>query len=313
MNNHLLRDVSRRASEKHGSHLINIIQKELLHYDILYCLDKEGLLADLVFQGGTALRLCYNAPRYSEDLDFAGGNDVSLETFRPLKKRIESYIRDRYRLHVRVKEPKTRILHSGQTDVGISRWWVSVITEPTRRDLPHLRVKLEVANVPALMPTVQRLYTNYDALPDGYEDLLIPVESTEEILADKLISLPTSKSVRYRDIWDIAWLQRKNVQLNTKFVEQKVRDYGITNYDALLSQLIDRLPSLVTGVEFAQQMSLLLPEDRYQETFGNTRFTPYTLNSIQSLFSNVRETVRTMPSVSKPDLSGQTLGLEQRN
>ena len=51
-----------------------VIEKEILHYDILFCLDQAGLLKDLVFQGGTCLRLCYGANRFSEDLDFAGGN-----------------------------------------------------------------------------------------------------------------------------------------------------------------------------------------------------------------------------------------------
>lgn len=31
----------------------NVVEKELLHYDILYCLDKAGLLQNLTFQGGT--------------------------------------------------------------------------------------------------------------------------------------------------------------------------------------------------------------------------------------------------------------------
>ncbi|WP_367187746.1 hypothetical protein [Pantoea sp.] len=30
----------------------NVVEKELLHYDILYCLDNAGLLQDLTFQGG---------------------------------------------------------------------------------------------------------------------------------------------------------------------------------------------------------------------------------------------------------------------
>lgn len=50
-----------------------VIEKELLHYDILFALDEAKLLDKLVFQGGTSLRLCRGANRYSEDLDFAGG------------------------------------------------------------------------------------------------------------------------------------------------------------------------------------------------------------------------------------------------
>ena len=56
-------------------HMRPVIEKELLHYDILFALDKESLLDTLTFQGGTALRLCYGSPRFSEDLGFAGGAD----------------------------------------------------------------------------------------------------------------------------------------------------------------------------------------------------------------------------------------------
>ena len=57
-----------------------VIEKELLHYDILFCLAQSGLLKNLIFQGGTSLRLCYNANRFSEDLDFAGGRTFALRT-----------------------------------------------------------------------------------------------------------------------------------------------------------------------------------------------------------------------------------------
>lgn len=52
-----------------------VIEKELLHYEILRAMEEDGLLGGLVFQGGTCLRLCYGASRYSENLDFAGGFD----------------------------------------------------------------------------------------------------------------------------------------------------------------------------------------------------------------------------------------------
>ena len=45
-------------AEPGRSQMRPVIQKELLHYDILYRLDSEGLLDQLTFQGGTSLRLC---------------------------------------------------------------------------------------------------------------------------------------------------------------------------------------------------------------------------------------------------------------
>ena len=69
--------VDRAMEAADTAHIRPVIQKELLHYDILFCLDQAGLLDDLVFQGGTSLRLCYGSHRYSEDLDFVGGRDFS--------------------------------------------------------------------------------------------------------------------------------------------------------------------------------------------------------------------------------------------
>lgn len=62
---------------KQFSHMRAVVEKELLHYDLLFVLDRGGLLDNLTFQGGTALRLCYGSSRLSEDLDFLGGKDFS--------------------------------------------------------------------------------------------------------------------------------------------------------------------------------------------------------------------------------------------
>ena len=45
-----------------------VVEKEILHYDIFKALSGEGLLDALTFQGGTSLRLCRGANRFSEDL-----------------------------------------------------------------------------------------------------------------------------------------------------------------------------------------------------------------------------------------------------
>ena len=44
------------------THMRPVVEKELLHYDILFSLEREDLLDQLTFQGGTSLRLCYGAP-----------------------------------------------------------------------------------------------------------------------------------------------------------------------------------------------------------------------------------------------------------
>lgn len=40
--------------DPHVAQMGPVIRKELLHYDILLCLNRSGMLDDLVFQGGTS-------------------------------------------------------------------------------------------------------------------------------------------------------------------------------------------------------------------------------------------------------------------
>src|SRR6266853_2869562 len=47
--------------------------KEAIHLHLLSALSDAGVLRHVVFQGGTALRLCYGGERYSEDLGFVCG------------------------------------------------------------------------------------------------------------------------------------------------------------------------------------------------------------------------------------------------
>src|SRR5260370_6866991 len=57
---------------KHGisGEMEQSLVKEAIHLHLLSALSDVGVLGHVVFQGGTALRLCYGGERYSRDLDF---------------------------------------------------------------------------------------------------------------------------------------------------------------------------------------------------------------------------------------------------
>jgi predicted nucleotidyltransferase component of viral defense system len=201
--------------EEGFSHMRPVIEKELLHYDLLFALDKQGLLDRLTFQGGTSLRLCYGSQRFSEDLDFVGGSDFATSHLIDMKSCIESYIADRYGLEVSVKEPSEMSSEPKYQDIKVDKWQITVTTSPSRKDLPKQKIKIEVCNVPAYTRTPTALNTNYNFLPDGYSDVLIMTESLDEIMADKLISLVnTTRYVRHRDIWDLRWLKQRGTLIN---------------------------------------------------------------------------------------------------
>jgi predicted nucleotidyltransferase component of viral defense system len=270
------------------SHMRAVIEKELLHYDILFALEKGGLLDQLVFQGGTSLRLCYGGNRFSEDLDFAGGKKFTSADLADMKACIEKYIGKRYGLEVTVKEPKELREDPQYAELSIEKWQVAVVTSPDRKDLPKQKIKLEIANVPAYTKDPLPLLVNYDFLPDGYSDTLILTETLDEVMADKIISLPaTTRYVRHRDIWDLAWLQQQGAQLNIDLVRNKIADYKLDAYEAMLSGLIERLPALVSSSEFTGEMKRFLPTDVFERTLAKEKFQIYLRNTLLTLFRSV--------------------------
>jgi len=224
-------------SDPGRGHMRPVIQKELLHYDILFSLDSAGQLDSLTFRGGTSLRLCHGSPRFSEDLDFVGGKDFTRQQLDPIKDCIEHYIGQRYGLEVSVREPRELKHEREYADLKIDKWQIAVVTSPERRDIPQQRIKLEVANIGAYLREPRALQLNYPYLPDGYGDTLVLTEALDEIMADKLVSLVnTTGYVRHRDIWDLRWLKQQGAQLKTQWVVDKISDYRVDNYPEKLKR-----------------------------------------------------------------------------
>jgi hypothetical protein len=255
------------------AHLRPVIEKELLHYDILFALDDADLLDQLTFQGGTSLRLCYGSPRFSEDLDFVGGRDFDAAQLLSMKSCIERYVGARYGLEVSVRDPREHADEPANRNVQVHKWQIRVVTAPARPDLPRQMIKIEVANVPAYTREPQQLRQNYDFLPDGYGDLVVLVESLDEIMADKLVSLvDCTKYIRHRDIWDLHWLRQQGATMEPELVRKKLADYRSVEYPANAERLIERLPKIIAGKEFADQMSRFIPSDVQERTLLKDKF-----------------------------------------
>lgn len=265
-----------------------VIEKELLHADILFALDREGLLDQLTFQGGTSLRLCRGSNRFSEDLDFIGGRDFVSQQVIDIKQCVEEYVSRRYDLEVSVKQPHELRRAPGYAEINVDKWQIAIVTAPARRDLPKQRIKLEIANVPAYTREPLSLDLNYDFLPDGYRDLLILAESQNEIMADKLISLPnTRKYVRHRDIWDLQWLSQRGARLDIELVRQKLQDYGLDDYVALARDMQARLPAIIRGGDFHREMSRFLPSPVIERTLDQPKFGDYLIRENRDLLDRV--------------------------
>lgn len=232
-----------------------VVEKELLHHDILREMSREGLLSGLTFIGGTCLRACYGSSRLSEDLDFTGGKDFRRSDLKELGRVLGETLGTRYGLKVNVSDP---VREEGK----VSTWKMSVETRPGRKDLPTQRIHLDICAIPSHDPRPMMLRTLY-GVDMGTSGLILQAQSREEILADKLIALAFRESrIKNRDLWDIAWLRQQGVELPIYLIPLKIDDHRRTK-EEFRSFLQNRLGELGTSEalrkDFINEMRRFLP------------------------------------------------------
>jgi predicted nucleotidyltransferase component of viral defense system len=246
--------------------------KEVIHLHLLSALSEAGVLRHVVFQGGTALRLCYGGERYSEDLDFVCGKAGSyvdkiefeklvtgaLETTKKTLQREFDINPD----EISLKQPQFPM--SIKSDLAkVAAWQISVPIASLRH-LPRSRIKIEFANVPSYdnQPNTAKAVSGLVQM----QDVILTVESANEILADKAVALTARQALKYRDVWDVWYLTNKlNAQIKGRMVSDKFADYGTSNVDAKAKQRQEELANASTEKAFLDEMTRFLPAKRVLE------------------------------------------------
>lgn len=245
------------------------LMKEAIHLHLLSALSEAGVLQHVVFQGGTALRLCYGGERYSEDLDFVCGKagvylkdvefdglvDNALETTKRTLQRdfnIDA-------AQIVLKRPAQPELVKGN-DVNVAAWHIVVPVNPTP-NTPKSRTKIEFANVPS-----------YDSKPltvnpapglVQIQDVILNVETANEILADKAVALTARAALKFRDVWDVWFLVNKlRATPDREMVGRKFADYGTSDVAVKAKVRLDELAQDATATAFYAEMKRFLPSAR---------------------------------------------------
>lgn len=239
-----------------------VVEKELLHHDILRQMSEDGLLAGLTFIGGTCLRACYGSQRLSENLDFTGGRDFKKEDLAELARVLTDRLQTRYGLPVSVSEPV-------KTGGKVSTWKLTLETRPGQRHLPAQRIHLDICAIPSHDPRPMMLRNLY-GIDLGTSGLILQAQSREEILADKIIALAFRENrIKNRDLWDIGWLVQQGVELAAKLIPLKIRDHQHSDAE-FASALQERTTALKTQPayrdDFVKEMRRFLPATAIRDT-----------------------------------------------
>ena len=271
-----LTDEALRNVPGHAS-LRAVVEKELLHHDILREMAAAGVLSSLTFIGGTCLRACYGSTRLSEDLDFTGGADFTRETLAALGRTLVATLEAKYSLAVRVAEPV-------RVSAGVDTWKLAVLTHPGRRDLPPQRIHVDVCAIPSHDRRPMMLRNPY-GVDMGTSGLILQAQSREEILADKIIALAFRPNrLKNRDLWDIAWLKQQGVELPAELIPLKIADHRQTPA-VFTSELQSRLAALKTDpahrAAFVAEMQRFLPSRLADETVSREPYWTFLVHLLE--------------------------------
>jgi len=265
-----------------------VVEKELLHHDILRVLSTAGLLTQLTFIGGTCLRACYGSTRLSEDLDFTGGSGFTRDQLAVMSNLLVESLKAKYGLEINVTDP---IREEGNVDT----WKLKVQTRPGRKDLTAQRINIDVCAIPSYQPRPMALLNPY-GVEMGTSGLILNAQSREEIFADKLVAFALRPNrLKNRDLWDIAWLHQQKFKPALDLIPNKLGDHH-AEPNAYLKAFSERTSSLKKdpeiAKEFRKEMERFLPNETVKETVNSDKFWEYLGNLIENYDQQVIQALK---------------------
>ncbi|PVY76862.1 nucleotidyltransferase AbiEii toxin of type IV toxin-antitoxin system [Tamilnaduibacter salinus] len=275
-----------------------VVEKEIFHHDIIRELNQADLLQHLTFIDGTCLRACYGSTRLSEDLDFTGGANFEKSDLDALKNVLESRLREKYQTPISVTDPKAE--RQGNVDT----WKLRINTQPERPDMPAQRIHLDICAVPSYQVEPRTLQNHY-RINLGTDNMIINVQSQEEIFADKLIAFGMRPGrLKHRDLWDIAWLTQRGVRPAYDLLDNILTDHGespsefLTNSESRLRQLSDD-PQIKK--DFAFEMQRFIAPDALERTVHQSGFWTYSVNTVSDAIRQAQSRIDGSGEPDQPD------------
>jgi len=208
---------------------VNMRESGILQLLILHCLYSEKESRDVFFQGGTAIRWCYNGGRFSEDLDFTTHLDI--KSVERLIEKVVPQVR------------KGMVAHFGPGSLDVQ--WKSrrrktyhvvnfqFLPEGRRRKV-YVRVEFEELEervtpdterfVLSMLPQVRQLVSE-GVFRIPRTSSIIVAETREEILSDKIRALLERGYLKGRDFYDLWFLNSLKVRCRPSVMKRKLRMY----------------------------------------------------------------------------------------
>jgi len=209
----------------------NQVLREEAEMDILLNFSQEKISSKLIFYGGTALRLAYNSPRFSEDIDLLV---VKKTNFKEFSDFIESLITEQ--TNWRLKDVKNK------------RQTMFALVNIRDDKLKHpFSIKIE-AHKPSKKVKIETELLLLKS-PVSINEPLLLVPKIEELRKQKELALVGRKKGRdVFDLWYIAQVMREKFELPENMPRYKKREFENElkvflprKYYPIISQLYEQI------------------------------------------------------------------------
>ncbi|MBA7666490.1 hypothetical protein ES703_74571 [subsurface metagenome] len=194
----------------------DLMQQEIFEIEVLAWLKNKGFLRNMIFGGGTMLRLCYDLKRYSVDLDFLTYRVDRIDQFFI---NLEDSLKADYDL----------------TD--IQNEYYSLLFEIKKP--PYLRkLKIEIRKETGEMDFQESIAYS----PYSNQQVLLKSFTLGQMMKNKIGALLDRKEIR--DVFDIEFLTRKRVNISANYEELKkireiIKGFKKRDYYVTLGSLLD--------------------------------------------------------------------------
>ncbi|MBW7960679.1 nucleotidyl transferase AbiEii/AbiGii toxin family protein [Patescibacteria group bacterium] len=244
--------------------IIKNILKEYIQYLVLSLIYNQKNMKNLIFKGGSCLRICYDIPRLSEDLDFdynpaTVGNNPLIELNRYLIKEIkEKYYPD---LEIKIQ---------GSTGLYLKFPFLKDLRLADGSESNKLYVKVETTN---------RLssFANFEMTPVskyGF-NFIINHYDLPTLMSGKIEALlfriwykegKTEKiDIKGRDFYDLFWFLQKGIEPNWRKLKKSA---GIKNFADLKKLLLKRVAKVVTPQKLSYDLSNFINDEQFVNDFS---------------------------------------------
>lgn len=206
---------------------ITNIAREYWEMFILNGLYSSNLGLNLIFKGGTALRLVYNSPRFSEDLDFSLLNGIDFSEF---EKVIENIVSQQAELSLK------EIYSKKNTYFALVKFRQEYLSQT-------LSVKVEISKRKVLLKKDKDFKLLTVSSPTSNLKPLLKVLTLERLLEEKLNTLSSRKEPRdLFDVWLISNLLKRPIsipKINIKEmdIKQQLNHLLPKNYRQVIPEL----------------------------------------------------------------------------